>query len=415
MARRERVSRTFTKYAIALLVIASLAVFGPVGADSAQAEVCPASTTFDLYVADPQGNAINDGHKAERWENLTFAWSVCPDTVVHDNFGNNRFGDYAFVRGINDQPTGGFNWHVWSDAGDDKYYWVPINDGGPPPPPPPPPNGSTVAFTSPASGATVSGTITVAGTYSNASAIDLQVDGGPWMPASKTATTWSKSLNTANYANGNRVLRVRALCVGCTDAFASRTVSVQNGAPPADSDGDGIPDTSDNCPNHANPDQADLDEDQVGDACDIYMPLQAGSFTTWEAAGPQAAAAGERCKIQSFTQNYDMKFKGQGFSNVIKTAGRFKVCYVPGGAITSAPLNEIFWDSTDTSRGWVWNGIASGYPNRSITGNTVTLRFRGRASLCLPFQSLICSPERQPWVTIVFRSNNTLTKDNGVI
>ena len=41
------------------------------------------------------------------------------------------------------------------------------------------------------------------------------------------------------------------------------------GAPPAaDSDGDGIPDANDNCPNDSNGDQADLDEDGVGDACD---------------------------------------------------------------------------------------------------------------------------------------------------
>lgn len=35
-----------------------------------------------------------------------------------------------------------------------------------------------------------------------------------------------------------------------------------------DSSGDGIPDTQDNCPDEHNPDQADLDGDGVGDACD---------------------------------------------------------------------------------------------------------------------------------------------------
>ncbi len=34
-----------------------------------------------------------------------------------------------------------------------------------------------------------------------------------------------------------------------------------------DSDGDGIVNTDDNCPDVANPDQADSDEDRVGDAC----------------------------------------------------------------------------------------------------------------------------------------------------
>lgn len=44
-----------------------------------------------------------------------------------------------------------------------------------------------------------------------------------------------------------------------------------NGAnPPLDTDADGIPDISDNCPTTANPDQADLDNDGIGDACDDH-------------------------------------------------------------------------------------------------------------------------------------------------
>lgn len=35
-----------------------------------------------------------------------------------------------------------------------------------------------------------------------------------------------------------------------------------------DSDGDGVPDGTDNCPGHANPDQNDSDNDGIGDACD---------------------------------------------------------------------------------------------------------------------------------------------------
>jgi hypothetical protein len=39
-------------------------------------------------------------------------------------------------------------------------------------------------------------------------------------------------------------------------------------AEPADSDGDGVPDANDNCPNASNPDQADTDHDGLGNVCD---------------------------------------------------------------------------------------------------------------------------------------------------
>jgi len=48
------------------------------------------------------------------------------------------------------------------------------------------------------------------------------------------------------------------------------------GCPPvSDSDGDGIPDTEDNCPDVANPDQADSDDDGVGDVCE--SPVAGGN------------------------------------------------------------------------------------------------------------------------------------------
>ncbi|HEY4279218.1 MAG TPA: thrombospondin type 3 repeat-containing protein, partial [Conexibacter sp.] len=41
---------------------------------------------------------------------------------------------------------------------------------------------------------------------------------------------------------------------------------------PRDADGDGIPDSADNCPDKANSDQADGDKDKVGDACEVLPP-----------------------------------------------------------------------------------------------------------------------------------------------
>jgi formylglycine-generating enzyme required for sulfatase activity len=45
-----------------------------------------------------------------------------------------------------------------------------------------------------------------------------------------------------------------------------------------DSDGDGVPDASDNCPLVANPDQGDCDDDGIGDACESTVNIATGNM-----------------------------------------------------------------------------------------------------------------------------------------
>jgi len=64
-----------------------------------------------------------------------------------------------------------------------------------------------------------------------------------------------------------------------------------------DTDGDGIPDATDNCPNVANPGQEDADGDGVGDVCDsaandIPTNTGSGAVTLQTSAGYFSAAAG---------------------------------------------------------------------------------------------------------------------------
>lgn len=80
-----------------------------------------------------------------------------------------------------------------------------------------------------------------------------------------------------------------------TLTFVACSDDDNGGDPPAiaDADGDGVADSSDNCPNNANADQADADGDGIGDVCDTGSGPAPGSVipvtgnvtadTTWEA------------------------------------------------------------------------------------------------------------------------------------
>ncbi|MEK6643079.1 MAG: thrombospondin type 3 repeat-containing protein [Planctomycetota bacterium] len=93
-----------------------------------------------------------------------------------------------------------------------------------------------------------------------------------------TANCFEGAGPTANLTVSTAALRGSA---GCTETdqnstnFSALTPAPRNSASaanpcglPADSDCDGIPDASDNCPNDANPLQENADMDSAGDACD---------------------------------------------------------------------------------------------------------------------------------------------------
>jgi hypothetical protein len=88
-------------------------------------------------------------------------------------------------------------------------------------------------------------------------------------------------------ANGPHTFAVRAVNGGSVDPTPPTRSFTVNVPPPPDGDADGVPDSSDNCPEVANPDQADADVDGSGDACDpTPQPIQPDPGPTQPDPGP---------------------------------------------------------------------------------------------------------------------------------
>ena len=115
--------------------------------------------------------------------------------------------------------------------------------------------------------------------YSDASFIGLA-------GATISVTVGNQTVSTTTETNGEYIIlansgsaTITTSLTGYTDAglgninlaAGAATTDINLGMTPTeepDTDGDGIADSADNCPNDANIDQADYDNDQIGDACD---------------------------------------------------------------------------------------------------------------------------------------------------
>src|SRR5262252_5277862 len=106
---------------------------------------------------------------------------------------------------------------------------VTVNNGPPPDTTPP-----TVGVASPASGQTVSGTITVSANASDnvgVAGVQFRLDGAN-LGAEDTASPYSVSWNTGGVANGSHTLTAVARDAAGNQTAASVTVNVNNGPPP---------------------------------------------------------------------------------------------------------------------------------------------------------------------------------------
>jgi thrombospondin type 3 repeat protein len=115
-----------------------------------------------------------------------------------------------------------------------------------------------------------------------------------------------------------------------TAALAAANVTTGNtlatAAVGADQDGDGIPDSIDNCPTIANANQADADADGVGDVCDNCMnipnPRVTPDAASYATANPWSTTTGGQRDDDhdGYGNKCDAKFVGTGIVNALDLA-----------------------------------------------------------------------------------------------
>ncbi len=89
------------------------------------------------------------------------------------------------------------------------------------------------------------------------------------------STSWvNKDINLSAYAGQKITIKITSNWLVGNWYLTMDNFNISSPSNP-DADGDGIPDATDNCPNHPNPSQTDSDNDGLGDACD---PLQIDAF-----------------------------------------------------------------------------------------------------------------------------------------
>ena len=107
--------------------------------------------------------------------------------------------------------------------------------------------------------------------------------------------------------------------------------------PPIDTDGDGFTDDIDNCFDTPNPDQADLDGDLQGDACDLdldgdFIPDHADLFPT------DATRPGRAAPDSAYAHTEDTLYRFDVATFAIQNIG---IPNVDGGTLTDVAIDRF--------------------------------------------------------------------------
>src|SRR5207244_10846774 len=89
-----------------------------------------------------------------------------------------------------------------------------------------------VLISSPGERAQVSGTVTVTGTTTAGSTVQIRFDAGMWVNASTTGAAWSYRIDTTTTFDGDHLIEARAVWGSAASPVVARFVVVSNTKPP---------------------------------------------------------------------------------------------------------------------------------------------------------------------------------------
>jgi len=102
------------------------------------------------------------------------------------------------------------------------------------------------------------------GSYDFGSVLEMQTSGGPLEIGYYQTSTFRGAIDDVRIYNGVLAAsEIQNYYLSTSPTFPDGSCGLP------DTDGDGVPDASDNCPTVYNPDQIDTDDDGYGDACDL--------------------------------------------------------------------------------------------------------------------------------------------------
>lgn len=145
-----------------------------------------------------------------------------------------------------------------------------------------------------------------------------------------------------------------------------------------DTDGDGIPDGDDNCPNVANPDQADVDSDGLGDACDDNSYAPAVLTPAEDQTGNEGSTLTASGAFSDQDGNSTLSISGSGAGTVTDNGdGTWSWSYTPvddgTGTVTVTATDGEHTDAVDPFD-WTALNVAPGVAAPAFVSTSVDCR-----------------------------------------